>query len=141
VAKTVNRIDGFESLRGEGHGEVFSTEAIDPEAGEFLSPLIDKEALLVGGLWGWPESIDVELKEVSGFGLQLNEAEAVAFSQDGQGFLLGVEVVQVQSGHFTGPGAGIKKEVEEGIIAGAFFSFKVDGMKDVEDLIRVKEPD
>jgi len=31
--------------------------------------------------------------------------------------------------------------VEEGIIAGAFFSFQVDGMKDLEDLLRVEEAD
>ena len=52
--------------------------------------------------------------------------------------MLRVEVIQVQSGDFTGPCAGIKKEVEEGLIAGAFFSFEIDGMKDVEDPFRVK---
>ena len=81
------------------------------------------------------------MQELSGFRFQFYEPEAVALAQDGKGFLLGVEVVQVQSGHFSGPGAGIKKEVEEGIIAEAFFSFKVDGMEDVEDLLRIKEPD
>jgi hypothetical protein len=67
--------------------------------------LIDKEALLKGGLWGQPESSDIELKELSGFGLQFDEAETVAFSEDGEGFLLGVEVVQVKSGDFRGSGA------------------------------------
>ena len=105
VAKAVHGIDNLETLRGQGHGEVFSTKAIDAVAGEFLTALIDKEALLIEGLWGWSESRDVELKELSGFGLQFYEAEAVAFAQDGQGFLLGVEVVQVKSGHFRGPGA------------------------------------
>jgi hypothetical protein len=105
VAKAVHRVDNLETFRRQGHGEVFSAKAIDAVAGEFLTALIDKEALLIGWLWGWPESRDVELKELSGFGLQFNEAEAVAFSQDGEGFLLGVEVVQVQRGYFRGSGA------------------------------------
>jgi len=70
-------------------------------AGELLTTLIDEEALLIGWLWGWSESSDIELKELSGFGLQFDESEAVAFSEDGEGFLLGVEVVQVKGGHFT----------------------------------------
>ena len=110
-------------------------------AGEFLTALIDKEALLKGRLWGWPESRDVELKELSGFGLQLDEAEAVAFAEDGEGFLLKVEVVQVESGHFRGSGARIKEEVEEGVIPGTFFSLELDDMKDLEDLLRVEEAD
>ena len=105
MAKAVHRIDGLETFRRQGHREVFSTKTIDPKASEFLSPLIDKEALLIEGLWGWPKSRDIELEELRGFGLQFYEAEAVAFSQDSQGFLLGVEVVQVKSGDFTGPGA------------------------------------
>jgi hypothetical protein len=105
VAKAVHGIDSSKALRRQSHGEVFSAEPIDAVAGEFPTALIDKEALLKGRLWGWPESGDVELKELSGFGLQFDEAEAVAFAEDGEGFLLGVEVVQVESGHFTGSGA------------------------------------
>ena len=105
VAKAVNGIDRLKALRGQSHGEVFSAEPIDAVAGEFLTALIDKEAFVKGRLWGWPESGDVELKELSGFGLQFDEAEAVAFSEDGEGFLLGVEVVQVKGGDFTGPGS------------------------------------
>jgi acetylornithine/succinyldiaminopimelate/putrescine aminotransferase len=105
VAKAVHRVDNLETFRRQGHGEVFSAKAIDAVAGEFLTALIDKEALLIEGLRGWSESRDIELKELRGFGLQFDEAEAIAFAQDGEGFLLGVEVVQVKSGHFTGPGA------------------------------------
>ena len=105
VAKAVNGIDGSEAFRGQSDGEVFSAKAIDAVAGEFLTPLIDKEALLIERLRGWSESRDIELKELRGFGLQFYEAEAIAFAQDGQGFVLRVEVVQVKSGHFRGPGA------------------------------------
>jgi hypothetical protein len=41
--------------------EVFSAEAIDAVAGEFLTALIDKEALLKGRFWGRTESRDIEL--------------------------------------------------------------------------------
>jgi hypothetical protein len=105
VPQAVNGINRSETFRGQSHGEVFSAESIDAVAGEFLTALIDKEALLKGRLWGWPEPIDVELEELSGFGLQFDETEAVAFAQDGEGFLLKVEVVQVESGHFRGSGA------------------------------------
>ena len=105
VAKAVNGIDCSEAFRGQSDGEVFSAKAIDAVAGEFLTALIDKEALLKGRFWGWPESRDVELEELSGSGFQFYETEAVALSQDSEGFLLGVEVVQVKSGHFRGPDA------------------------------------
>jgi len=105
VPQAVNGINRSETFGRQGCGEVFSTEAIDAVAGEFLPALIDEEALLIGRLWGWPESRDVELKELSGFGLQFNEAEAVAFAEDGEGFLLGVEVFQIKGGDFTGSGA------------------------------------
>jgi len=104
VPQAVNGINRSETFRRQGSDEVFSTEPIDAVAGEFLTALIDKEALLKGRLWGWAESRDVELKELSGFGLQFDEAEAVAFAEDGESFLLGVEVVQVESGHFRGSG-------------------------------------
>ena len=105
VPQAVHGIDGSQTFRGQGYGEVFSAKSIDPVTGEFLTALVDEEALLVGRLWGWPESRDIELEELSGFRLQFDEAEAVAFSQDSEGFLLGVEVVQVKRGHFTGPSA------------------------------------
>jgi hypothetical protein len=105
MAKAVHGMERSKTFGGQGHGEVFSTEAIDAVAGEFLTALIDKEALLKGRLGRWPESSDIELKELSGFGFEFDEAEAVSFSEDGEGFVLGVEVVQVESGDFRGPGA------------------------------------
>jgi len=97
-------MDDLEAFRRQGYREVFSTEAIDAVSGEFLTALIDEEALLIGRLWARTESSDIELKELSGFGLQFDEAEAIAFSEDGEGFLLWVEVVQVKRGDFRGPG-------------------------------------
>jgi len=141
VPQAVDGIDGSETFGRQGQGEVFSAKAIDAVSGEFLTALIDKKTLLKGRLWGWPETRDVELKELSGFGLQFDEAEAVSFSEDGESFLLWVEVVQVQGSNFRGSCAGIKKEVEEGVITYAFFSFQVDDMKELEDLLWVEESD
>ncbi len=104
VAEAVHGIDRSKALRRQGNGEIFSAEPIDAVAGEFLTALIDEEALLKGRLWGRTESRDIELEELSGFGFQFDEAEAVAFSEDGEGFLLGVEVVQVKGGDFGGSG-------------------------------------
>jgi hypothetical protein len=141
VPQAVDGIDGSETFGWQGHGEVFSAEPIDAVSGEFFTALIDKKTLLKGRLWGWPESRDVELEELSGLGFQFDESEAAAFSEDGEGFLLGVKVVQVESGHFRGSGAGIKEEVEEGVIPYAFLSLQIDDMKELENLFRVEEPD
>jgi hypothetical protein len=89
----VHGIDGSETLGRQGDGEIFSAEPIDAVAGELFTALIDEEALLIGRLGRWSESSDIELKELSSFGLQFDEAEAVSFSEDGEGFLLGIEVV------------------------------------------------
>jgi hypothetical protein len=104
VAKAVNGMDRSKALRRQSQVEVFSAKAIDAIAGKFLPALIEEEALLKGRFWGWPESRDVELKELSGFGLQFDEAETVAFSEDGEGFLLWVEVLQIKGGHCRGSG-------------------------------------
>ena len=105
VPQAVHGIDRSKALRRQSHSEVFSAEAIDAVASEFLTALVDKEALLIGRLRGRTESRDVELKELSGFGLQFDETEAVAFAEDGESFLLRVEVVQIKGGDFTGSGA------------------------------------
>jgi hypothetical protein len=98
-------MDELEAFGRQSQVEVFSAKAIDAVAGEFLTALVDKETLLKGRFWGRTESRDVELEELSGSGLQFDEAEAVALAQDGEGFLLWVEVVQVESGDLSGSGA------------------------------------
>jgi hypothetical protein len=105
MAKAVHGMDELEAFGRQSQVEVFSAKAIDAVAGEFLTALIDKEALLKGRFWGRTESRDVELEELRGSGLQFDEAEAVSFSEDGEGFLLWVEVVQIKGSDFTGSGA------------------------------------
>jgi len=73
-------------------------------AGEFLPALIDKDSMLIGRLRIYAVFGDIELEELGGFLLDLYEAEPVSFAQDGQCLLLGVEVIQVERGDFTGSG-------------------------------------
>ena len=41
---------------------------------------------------------------------------AVALAQDRQGTLLRIKIIQVERGHFTGPGARVVKQVQDRII-------------------------
>ena len=60
---------------------------------------------------------------MGGFGLELYKPVPVSLSEDSHGFVLGVKVVQVQRGYFGGPGAGIIKQMKEGIISEPLFRF------------------
>ncbi len=51
MTKTMDRIDVFEAFRGEGLFEILPADAVDSMASEFSSPLIDKEPVLIWGLW------------------------------------------------------------------------------------------
>ena len=73
-------------------------------AGEWFSPLVDKKILSIQGLWGFAVFFDVESEQVCGFRLKLYESEAVSLAQDGQGVLLGIEVVEFQRCQFSCPG-------------------------------------
>jgi len=73
--------------------------------------------------------------------LEFYEPEAVSLSQDGEGILLGVEVVEIEGGDLGGPGARVEKEVKQGVIPEAFFSSEVDRLKDLQDLVMIEEPD
>ena len=61
VPQAVDGINRSETFGRQGDGEVFFAEPIDAVASEFLPALVDKEALLIGWFWRWPESRDVEL--------------------------------------------------------------------------------
>lgn len=73
-------------------------------AGKFFPPLIDKETMVVGGFWLWAVLVAVEGEELRGLSFELYEPEAIAFAQDGQRFLSGIEVVEIERCDFTGSG-------------------------------------
>ena len=74
-------------------------DTIDTVAGERLSPLTDKKTLLVKGLWGDAIFFDIETEKLSGPLLDVYESESVSLSQDGQGILLRIEVVEIEGGN------------------------------------------
>ena len=110
-------------------------------AGEFLSPLTDKEPLLMERLGGDSVFLDVEPEKLRGPLLEVYEPEAVSFPEDGQGVLLGVEVVEIEGGDLGGPGAGVEEEMKQGVIPEALFSSEVDRFEDLQDLVVVEEAD
>jgi hypothetical protein len=141
VAKAMNRIDMLEALGRKDFFQIRFADAVNAMPGEFLSPLIDKQAILIQGARGVPVFSDIELKQVAGLCFQLYEPEPVSFSQDSQGFFLGIEVIQIERGDFTGPGAGIIEEMEERVIPEPLFSFEINRLKNLEHLILIKKPD
>ena len=105
MAKGMNRLDIFEAFWGQCLEQVLFADPIDAVPCELFTPLTDKDAVLIEGFWRCSVFADIQLEESAGFLFKLNDPEPVTFSEDGQCVLLGVKVIQVQSGDFTGPGA------------------------------------
>lgn len=51
VTKAMDGIDILETFRRKGLFEILFADTVDAMAGEFLSPLIDKEPVLIWRLW------------------------------------------------------------------------------------------
>jgi len=141
VPEGVDRIDVLEALRRQCSCEILLADSIDPVAREFLSPLAYKEPMLIKGLGGDAIFLDVETEKLRGPLLEFYEPEAVSLSQDGQGILLRIEVVEIEGGDLGGPGAGVEKEMKQDIVAEPLFSSEIDRPKDLQDLVVVEEPD
>jgi len=107
VTKAMDRIDVFEAFGKKGLLEILFADSVDAVTGERFPPLVDKESVLVQRLRGDTVFPDIELEEMTSFCLDLYNPEPVSFSQDRHCFVLGVKVVEIQRGHFGGPGPGI----------------------------------
>jgi len=101
----VNRVDVLQSFWWKVFGEILFADVIDTVASEFLPSLADQEPVLIRRLGMSPVLTDIELEKMRGFFLKRNEAESISLSQDGEGFFMWVEVVQVQRGDLRGPGS------------------------------------
>ena len=141
VTEASNGIDIFEAFGSKGLFEIFPADAVDTIAGELLSPLIEKKPVLIEQFWCYAVFPDIGLEEMTGLGLELYEPEPVSFSQDSQGFFLTVKVIQIQCCYFAGPGRGIIEQMKQGIISEPLFSFEINGLKDLQDLILIKKAD
>ena len=58
---------------------------------------------------------------------------------DAEGFLVEIKIIDIQVCNFGGPGAGIIKQVKQGVISEAFFPFQIHRFKDFQNLILIKE--
>jgi len=141
VSKGVNRVDVLKALWRQRLGEMLLADTINAVAGEFLSTLTDKEPVLIKGLWGHSILLDVETEKLRGPLLEVYEPKPISLSQDGEGILLRVEVVEIEGGDLGGPGARVEKEMKQGVIPEPLFSSEVDRLKDLQDLVMVEEPD
>ena len=101
----MNRLDIFKTFRRQCLDQVLFADPIDTVPCELLTPLTDKDAVLIEGFWGCSVFADIQLKESAGFLFKLNDPEPISFSQDGQCVLPGVKVIQIQCRDLTGPGA------------------------------------
>ena len=141
VAKRMNRIDVLQPFGRQSFFEILFADAVDAMAGKLLPPLVDKDPVLVLGLWGDAVFSDIELEELTGLGFNLCYPEPVSLSQDRKGLFFGVKVVQVQRRHFGGPGGGVIEQMKESIIPEPLFRPQVNGVENFQDLILVKESD
>jgi len=137
----MNGIDIFQTFGGKDPFEIFTANAINAMPGELLTPLIDKELVLELGLWGDTVFSDIELEQMTGLGFKLYETESIAFSQDTERLLNGIKIIEIQGCDFTGPGAGIVKQMEQRIISEPFFPFQINRLKDLQHLILIKKSD
>jgi hypothetical protein len=116
-------IDILEAFGREGLFEILFADTVNAMTGEFLSPLIDKEPVLIWRLRRDTIFSDIELEETRGLRFKLYKPELISLSQDSESHFLMVKVVQIQRCHFGGPGAGIIEQVEQGIISEPLFRF------------------
>lgn len=107
VTKGMDRIDIDESFGRQSFFEIFFADSVDAMTSEFLPSLVDKKPVLIRRFWRDAVSSDVELKEMAGLGFDFYKPKPVCLSQNRHSLVLGVEVVQIQCGYFSSPGAGI----------------------------------
>lgn len=80
MTEAVNGVNSLESFGSKGDREVLFTDAIHAMAGQLLTALIDKKAMLIHLLGDDTILSDIELEEVRCFGLKLYDPEPVPFA-------------------------------------------------------------
>ena len=103
----MNGVDVIQAFGRKGLFEVFFADPVNSMTGERLPSLVDKESVLVQRLRRDTVLSDIELEKMTSFCLDLYNPEPIPFSKDHHCFVLGVKVVEIQRGHFGGPGPGI----------------------------------
>ena len=62
MPETMDRIDILETFRRNGLFEILPADAVYAMASEFLPPLVDKDPVLIWGVWGDTVFSDIELE-------------------------------------------------------------------------------
>ena len=93
VAEAVGGVDVLQALWRQHPLKIFFTQPVDPGASECLCALVDKQPMAVKRSWRGSIFLEVQRDQLTGFGPQLNLTEAVTLAQDGQGLVVGIEVV------------------------------------------------
>lgn len=93
VTEAMNGVDIFEALWGKGLFEIFPANAVNAMAGELFPSLIDKEPVLIRGLWGDTVFPDIELDKMTGLWFKLYKPEPISLSEDSESHFLRVKVV------------------------------------------------
>ena len=100
-------IDLFQALGGQYRRKIFSADSINTVPGQSFSTLIDKETISIQRFGVDTVFSDVEFDELGGLWPEFYLSIAICLAQNGQGPLLGIEVVDLKHCYFTGPGTRV----------------------------------
>ena len=64
MTEAMNEVEVFEAFGGKCFREILFADMIDTVSGEFFTPLIDKEPVLVEGFWGRSVFSNIEFEEL-----------------------------------------------------------------------------
>ena len=89
--------------------------------GHSFTALIDKQVVLIER-FGFNSVLgDIASDELNGSKFEFYSTIAVAFTQDDQRIILRIKIVKFKRCDLTGPGAGVLKQMEDGVITKAVF--------------------
>ena len=121
--------------------EIFFTDAVNSVPGQFFTALVNKQAVLIKR-FGFDTILDnIAFDKLNGSLCELYSTITIAFTQDDQRIILRVKIIKVQCSDLTGPGAGVLKQMKDGIIAEAVLFDEIDAMKNLQDFVWIEKTD
>ena len=98
--------------------------------GKFCPALVDEQAVLKKRFGFDAVFGDIASDDLNGSLFQFYLPITVAFTQDDQRIIWRIEIVKVKCCDFTGPGAGVLKQVKNGVVTKAEWELYNDPSKD-----------